>query len=75
MEPARIAALLGIVEDQISLTQAGIDAQRSVVAQMRGKHYATGDAETHLTVLEASLAVHLAERQRLRAELAALRPH
>jgi hypothetical protein len=72
MPRARLAAQLEIVETQIELTQASIDGQRALIENMRQKAYAIGDAETHLTILQARLAMHQAERNRLRTELAAL---
>jgi hypothetical protein len=61
-----------IVEGQIDLAQANIEAQRNVIERMRERGFATGDAETYLTILQASLAAHMAERERLHAQLAAL---
>ena len=72
MPRTRIAARLEIVEEQIALAQADIQAQRGVIEGMRQKGYTSSGAETNLTILEATLAMHSAERERLRAELAAL---
>ena len=72
MPRARIVARLAIVEDQIGLAQASVESQRSVVDELRRNGYATGSAETNLTLMKAKLVIHLAERERLRAELAAM---
>jgi hypothetical protein len=72
MPRALLIARLEIVEGQIALAQANIEAQRRVIEGMRQKGFATGDAETYLTILQTSLTVHLAERKRLRLELVAL---
>jgi hypothetical protein len=72
MPRARIVALLAILEERIGLAEASIDCQRRAIEQMRKKRRATGTAETNLTIAQVNLAVHLAERERLRADLAAL---
>lgn len=63
------ADLLAIVEEQIGLGHACINAQRCVIERMRRKGDACVEAEAHLTILEATLASHLIERERLQAEM------
>jgi hypothetical protein len=58
----------------LALTEATIEVQLGVLQDLRAKGYAIGAAETHLTVLSAKLVTQLAERDKLRAELAALPP-
>lgn len=72
MPRTRLAARLEIVEEQIALTEASIEVQLGAIEEMRSKGFATGDTETHLTILAAKLVARLAERDKLRAELAAL---
>jgi len=73
MPTTLLTARLEIVDAQIALARANIEAQANIIESMREKGFATGDAETHLTIIQASLASHLAEQARLHAQLAALR--
>lgn len=72
MPRTRLVARLEIVEDRIALGEANVEVQLGVIRELRAAGYATGDAETHLVVLAATLVGHLAERDKLRAGLAAL---
>ncbi|MBX3502539.1 MAG: hypothetical protein KF889_24095 [Alphaproteobacteria bacterium] len=74
MQRARLHALLESVEERIALAQAAIGAQHGVIEELRRNEIAASAARTQLTVLEIGLAGDLAERDRLRAELAALPP-
>jgi hypothetical protein len=65
---------LEIVEEQVALIETTIEVQLGVLKDLRAKGYATGDADTHLTILSAKLVMQLADREKLRAEVAELPP-
>ena len=72
MAQTRLLARLEIVEGQIALGEANIEVQLGLIKELRAKGYPPADAEAHLAVLAATLVGNLAERDRLRAEMAAL---
>jgi hypothetical protein len=72
MPRTALHARLEIVEEQIALGETNIEVQLGIIKELRAAGYATGDAEAHLAVLAATLVAHLAERDKLRAEVAVL---
>jgi hypothetical protein len=72
MPRALLSARLEIVDGQIALAEANIRTQLGAIEEIRRAGLATGCADTYLTILQASLGVLVAERDRLRAQLAAL---
>jgi hypothetical protein len=72
MDRARLMERLALAERHVREGACHVARQREIVAQLKGHSHDAASARDLLTQFEALQALHVSDRDRLRAELAAL---
>ena len=72
MDRALIISYLQAAEDQVALIERQIAYQRGLISSLRREGHDASSASDQLRVMEQTQLQHVAERDRLRDELAAL---
>jgi hypothetical protein len=72
MPHAKLQALLDATVAQIATAEAQAMNQRAIIDELRSQGLEIGGAQTLLTLFETTVALHVAERDRLAAVLAAV---
>ena len=72
MDRALIISYLQAAEDQVAIIEQQIAYQRGLISSLRREGQNTSSASAELRLLEQTQIQHVAERDRLRAELAEL---